>query len=228
MINLPLRSWRCVDADLVRGQLSFGPNHTMRIFNPPVRKGFFVKQSPAYVKADRVQQHGLILRAFTQEEFREHFINKMVTALEPMGPQLRRTLAPLLTRALDSGYPVNDRAALKDAADLMHGGAVCALRVFADAIIPVPHDYAQDPVVALYDFLLEGRPDDWYADMLGGIAVVGSTELPDNYMLYRSEEMLQRIVLAHHYRVPLQSSWAQQMLVALRKDGDLCAYPNFM
>lgn len=227
MIKLPLRSWRCVDADLVRGQLSFGPNHSMRLFNPPVKKGFFAKQPPAYVKTDRTQQHGLILRAFTQEEFRYHFVSKMVTALTPMGPQLVSTLADLTARAIADGYPVRDRALLADANRLLASNSAAGIRVFADAISPSPQDGPQDPVYAFYCFMLGSKPLDWYVDTLGGVEVEGETDLHSDYTVFRSAEMLQRIVLAHHYRVPVQSTWAQSMLVALRQDGDLSVYHTF-
>lgn len=217
MINLNLRCWQRVEANLVRGQLSFGPNHKMRIFTPP-RKKLFAKPEDVFVRVDRTTQYGLFLRAFTAAEFRTHFVSKVADALRPLGGQAVSTLAEIVER---NPHFATSRTALRT-------WAPDAFKLFASDLLDyAAHGACVEPAYALYALMLADKPADWYATVLGGIEVVGSTELPDDYAVYRSSEMLQRIVLAHHYRVPLQSSWAQQMLVALRKDGDLCSYHTF-
>lgn len=217
MINLNLRCWQRVEANLVRGQLSFGPNHKMRIFNPP-RKKLFAKPEEVFVRVDRTAQYGLFLRAFTADEFRAHFISKVVEALRPLGGQVIATLSEVVAR---HQYFTNSRNVLQFNAPL-------ALETFASDLLnfallrPVV-----DPAYAMYVLLLEQQPADWYATSLGGVAVEGSTSMPDAYTHYHSDEIIQRVVLAHHYRVPLQSMWAQTMLIALRKDNNLDQYHLF-
>lgn len=219
MINLKLRCWQRVEANLVRGQLSFGPDHKMRIFNPPRKKGLFSKPEDVYVRADRTQQYGLFLRAFTTEEFRTHFITKVCDALRPLSGQLISTLAEVVDR--NPHFNVSRSALRTFAPD--------ALELFAaDLLKYASHSACVEPAYALYALMLADKPADWYVPVLGGVQVSGDVNLPDAYTHYRSGEMLQRVVLAHHYRVPLQSMWAQTMLAALRKDGNLEQYHLFV
>lgn len=217
MINLTLRCWQRVEANLVRGQLSFGPNHKMRIFNPP-RKGLFSKSEDVFVRADRTAQYGIFLRAFTATEFHTHFIDKVVTALHPLGGQLIATLGGVVAR----------NPHFKVSHELLTMRSSHALEAFAiDLLGSAVHGPCVEPAYALHALMLASQPADWYVPTLGGVTVQGATELPDDYTHYHSDEMLQRVVLAHHYRVPLQSMWAQAMLADLRKDSNLEQYHLF-
>lgn len=217
MINLSLRCWQRVEANLVRGQLSFGPNHKMRIFTPP-RKKLFAKPEDVFVRVDRTAQYGLFLRAFTAAEFRAHFVSKVVEALRPLGGQAIATLSEVVAR---NPHFSKSRTVLQFNAPL-------ALETFASDLLDFAlHGPCVDPSYAMYALMLEDKPADWYATTLGGVTVEGPTALPDAYTHYHSDEIIQRVVLAHHYRVPLQSMWAQTMLIALRKDNNLDQYHLF-
>lgn len=217
MINLSLRCWQRVEANLVRGQLSFGPNHTMRIFNPP-RKKLFAKPEDVFVRVDRTAQYGIFLRAFTAAEFRTHFVSKVADALRPFGGQAVSTLAEIVER---NPHFATSRTALRT-------WAPDAFKLFASDLLDYAvHGACVEPAYALYALMLADKPADWYATVLGGVTVEGSPALPNDYTHYHSDEMLQRVVLAHHYRVPLQSMWAQTMLIALRKDNNLEQYHLF-
>lgn len=218
MINLKLRCWQRVEANDVRGQLTFGPDHKMRIFNPPRKKGFFSKPEDVFVRADRTPQYGLFLRAFTATEFRNHFAGKVADALRPLGRQVIATLTDIVER---NPHFAKSRT-------LLRYNAPNELEAFAcDLLDATAHGECVEPAYALYALLLADKPADWYVESLGGVPVEGLPDLPNGYTLYHCDEMLQRVVLAHHYRVPLQSMWAQTMLAALRTEGNLEQYHLF-
>lgn len=218
MIDLTLRSWRRVDANLINGQLCYGPSRQLRLFNLPRKRKLFAKPEFAYVKADRIQNQGLVLRALTVEEFEEHFLDKIYKALEPLAGQLRATLKDV-TRGRPEFAHSHDRLKA-NTADCLYHFAEDLLRACTD-------DGCADPASAMYRFLLATRPADWYAKELNGVFVTGDYMLPDDYTSYSSSEMIQRIVIAHHYRVPLHSNWAQLMLAQLHKDGNYNQYHKF-
>lgn len=219
MINITLRSWQKVDAALVRGQLSYGPNHQLRIFNLTTGLGIFSK-ADAFVKADRIPQQGLILRAFTALEFREHFINKIESGLAPMGEALTKTLSQVLRH--NPRYEVARKS--------MDPKAEGYLRAFAADLFTAEaygNNEHLDPAASLYALLLGDKTEDWYVTELGGVEVSGDPAMPADYPMYRSAEMIPRIVIAHHYRVPLQSPSVQRMLAYLRTDNVLDQYNLF-
>lgn len=227
-LNIKERAWLRVPCSEAP-RISYGPDRVERLIKFSLRERLF---GHCWIRADRHDSvRGLrIVRCYTEAEYRDYWIDSMVAALAPFG---NRVAEDILDR-VRTGITQTEVARLKALAsgdDLLYRTSAFLFRVFGKEL---------SPVEALYKILLKFVGTAYYLEITKShIMPQGSSDdaahqlieaqrtLPGDFLLYRQDEMMQRIFLAAYFKAPMQSKIVSQLLQDLVADGgSLSDYPK--
>lgn len=187
--KLPLRTWVKVGSRnlLGCGIVAYSPDKSLSLIRPTFKE--ILANSPLYLRLDTTARSGNVLRAYTEDEYFKYWTDKFVQSFEQMAePDVLSTIYNAQEIAVNS-YKIRCGTLYEVAEDLYKQA----------------QKEVKSPAQMFFDFMLSNTRVT-YRDPNPNIPYTEDDYvLPPDHSSYRTATLVQRILLAYQYGLPVNS-----------------------